>query len=133
METEINQLQLLPSPRGRVNIRFLVDLGRTAESYSTPDGVTAIGDYAFSPCKSLKEVIIGDSVVTIGNDAFRSSTIQRIEIGNNVQSIEDFAFYYCILLTDVILGDINDDGTLNIEDVIALFRYSMMPDLYPIA
>ena len=31
-----------------------------------------------------------------------------------------------------LLGDIDGDGSVNITDSFALFRFSMMPDLYPI-
>jgi hypothetical protein len=36
------------------------------------------------------------------------------------------------LMEEFVAGDITGDGTVNITDVIALFRFSMMPDLYPI-
>ena len=35
-------------------------------------GLTKIGDYAFFACKSLKSVVIPNSVMSIGEDAFYS-------------------------------------------------------------
>ena len=35
-----------------------------------PDGVTGIGDHAFSQCKSLTSVTIPDGVTSIGDCAF---------------------------------------------------------------
>jgi hypothetical protein len=43
-------------------------------SYTIPDSVTIIGDYAFSGCTSLTSVIIPDSVTSIGVDVFRYCT-----------------------------------------------------------
>ncbi len=44
---------------------------------------------------------------------------------------------YCSIMREkketTIIGDIDNNGMLNIADAIALFRYSMMPDLYPIS
>ena len=53
-----------------------------------PDGVTAIGDYAFNCCYSLTSVTIPDSVTTIGQYAFRQC--------NNLTSVtfEDPAGWY---------------------------------------
>lgn len=39
-------------------------------SYTLPDGVTAIGNAAFSGCYSLTNVTIGDGVTAIGHNAF---------------------------------------------------------------
>ena len=39
-----------------------------------PDGVTTIGDYAFSGCTSLTSVTIGNLVTSIGNSAFYNCT-----------------------------------------------------------
>ncbi len=37
-----------------------------------------------------------------------------------------------VSITPPLLGDINIDGTVDIQDAILLFRYSMLPTLYPI-
>ncbi len=44
-----------------------------ATSITIPDGVTEIGNYAFSSCTSLVNINIPSSVEIIGNDAFVSS------------------------------------------------------------
>ena len=39
-------------------------------SYTIPNSVTSIGDYAFSGCESLSSIVIPDSVTSIGGHAF---------------------------------------------------------------
>ena len=45
-------------------------IGCGATSYTIPDSVTSIGDYAFSDCESLTSVTIPNSVTSIGDYAF---------------------------------------------------------------
>ncbi len=42
-----------------------------------PDGITEIGDWAFSYCTGLMSVIIPDSVTKIGNGAFSNCIGQK--------------------------------------------------------
>lgn len=44
--------------------------GRQLESIVIPEGVTYIGDYAFSECTSLKNITLPDSLQNVGTDAF---------------------------------------------------------------
>ena len=65
-----------------------------------PDSVTSIGDDAFRNCTSLTSVTIGNSVIGIGNYAFRNCTsLTSVTIGNNVISIGNYAFADCGSLT----------------------------------
>ena len=67
-----------------------------------PDGVTSIGNYAFSYCKSLTSVTIPESVKSIGKSAFRNcDNLTAVTIPESVKSIGDSAFYYCDSLTSV--------------------------------
>ena len=45
-------------------------IGNACTSYSIPESVESIGEYAFAPCNSLTTVEIGDSVESIGTRAF---------------------------------------------------------------
>ena len=49
-------------------------LAKIGDSYTIPDGVTSIGDYAFSGSNNLKTVTIPNSVTSIGVHTFTSCT-----------------------------------------------------------
>ncbi len=69
-----------------------------------PDSVTSIGDYAFYMCDNLTSVTIPDSVTTIGECAFYQCGITRVTFGNGVTTIGRQAFEFCDL-TSVTIPD----------------------------
>ena len=88
------------------------------EDYSTPtsspfaglefskavvsDGVTSIGDMAFSSCAKMESITISDSVTRIGHGAFWACIIlPDVIIPDGVTEIGDEAFHYCYKLTSV--------------------------------
>jgi hypothetical protein len=71
-------------------------------SYTIPNSVTSIGDYAFYGCSSLTSVTIPNSVTSIGKDSFAScESLTSVTIPDSVTSIGDFSFFYCSSLTSV--------------------------------
>ena len=66
--------------------------------------VTAIEDYAFLGCPFLTNVIIPNSVTTIGNYTFADCGLTSINIPNSVISIGEYAFDGCQKLNSVIVG-----------------------------
>ena len=80
--------------------------GKTATSFTIPNSVTSIGEWAFSNCSNLTSVTIGDSVTNINFHAFDScSNLTSVTIGSSVTSIGDYAFSNCSNLTSVAIGD----------------------------
>ena len=74
------------------------------KNISLPDGMTSIGDKAFSGCSALTQVTIPDGVTSIGFDAFDNCyALTQVDIPNSVTSIGDYAFYNCSALAQVIL------------------------------
>ena len=89
---------------GKTLIQYAI--GKTATSFTIPDGVTSIGHNAFFYCKSLTSVTIPDGVTSIGDEAFYNcSSLTSVTIGDGVTSIGDYAFAYCSSLTSVTIPD----------------------------
>ena len=75
-------------------------------SVDTGDSVTSIGDDAFRGCTSLASVTIGKSVTTIGPSAFCNCTaLESVAIPDSVTTIESSAFWDCTSLTSVTVPD----------------------------
>ena len=72
-----------------------------------PNGVTSIGESAFSGCSGLTSVTISNGVTSIGRSAFAScSGLTSIEIPSSVTSIETNAFVNCSHLESVNISDL---------------------------
>ena len=70
--------------------------GKDETTYSVPNTVTTIGDYAFGGCRSLVSVTMSNSVTSIGNYAFyECSNLETISISELVTSMGDNAFSGC--------------------------------------
>ena len=99
-------------------------LDRDATEFTIPDGVTSIGNYAFSRCRlfditvpdsvthigynsfascyNLKSITLGNGIKTIDKRAFeRSTRLETVTVGSSLTSIGDFAFFYCVKLTKI--------------------------------
>ena len=63
-----------------------------------PDSVLYIGNDAFRECKGLRTLDIGDGVTYIGRYAFANCSILGrgfVSLGTNVRKIDSYAFYGC--------------------------------------
>ena len=76
-----------------------------AGDVTIPDGVTSIGNSAFSGRYGLTSVTISDSVMSMGYQAFLGCAgLMSVTIGNGVTSIGSYAFQNCTGLTSVNMG-----------------------------
>lgn len=72
------------------------------------DSVTSIGNWAFYSCESLTSVIIGNSVQTIGElSFFVCNSLTSVIIPNSVKTIGYGAFYGCSNLTSITVDSDN--------------------------
>ena len=92
---------------------------------------TKVSKYAFSGCRSLTSVVIGDSVTSIGNHAFYGcSSLTSVVIGDSVTSIGSYAFSSCSLLTSITVSENNANysslnGNLYNKDKTTLIQYAI--------
>ena len=66
------------------------------------DGITSIGNEAFSDCESLVSAELAEGITSIGDGAFTACRdLEKINIPNSVTSIGYDAFYSCWALTSL--------------------------------
>ena len=76
----------------------------SSKQYYTSNNV--IGDYMFKGCANLKNIVLPNSVTSIGKDAFYwCNALTSVIIGSGVTSIGDQAFYNCDALTSITISD----------------------------
>ncbi len=79
-------------------------MAKSASTFSIPNTVTAIGDYALYECQRLTSVTIPDKVTTIGNYSFYDVSLKSLKIPNSVLTIGNSAFVHCVSLSELDLG-----------------------------
>ena len=79
---------------------------QSLQTINMPNGVTNIGNYAFMLCKNLQSITIPNSVTGIGEGAFQwCGDLQSITIPDSVTSIGKRVFEYCSSLQSVSIPD----------------------------
>ena len=75
-------------------------------TYTVPEGTKIIGGGAFENCyPSLENLILPDSIINIGDRAFRRCNFSTIIIPEKVETIGNCAFAYCSKLESVTIPD----------------------------
>ncbi len=98
------------------------------------DGITNIGNYAFSSCSKLTSITIPENVTSIGEYAFSGCTgLTTITVPNSVTSIGKYAFYRCNGLTSITLPFIGGSTTSNtyLGYIFGASSYSDNPSYVP--
>lgn len=111
------------------------EANKTIKSVIIPAGVTKIGDYAFYDCTALETVTVNGKNTVIGENALGLYYISRKENGVNEGftikgRADSYAQAYANSFTEIAfealeteVGDINEDGKIDIIDLIRLKKY----------
>ena len=76
-------------------------------SFDIPNSVTAIGNHAFERCDNLASLTIGNSVTSIGDHAFEQCSFTSIIIPSSAISMGENVFEYCTQLASIVVADGN--------------------------
>lgn len=82
-------------------IRYPIAKGGT--SYTVPTTVTELAPSAFESCTSLTEMVLPNTLRSIGAWAFANTGLTAMNLPKNVRTIDDHAFCACTALTEVTL------------------------------
>lgn len=78
--------------------------GKADTSFTVPENVTFINNYAFYGCVSLESVTVPQSVTRIGNSAFRDcAALNTVALTDGLTGIEAYAFCGCTSLNGISL------------------------------
>lgn len=96
--------------------------GNSSISYTIPDKITRIGQYAFSCGENLQKIKFSNSVKTIGSRAFQlCDNIENIELNDGLTSIEDAVFWECRKLSNITIPEsvesIGEEAFRNLSEI----------------
>ena len=98
--------------------------GKKGSTYTIPNSVTSIANYAFDSCFSLTNITIPDSVTSIGDNAFSYCSLTSVIIPDSVTNIGDYVFSCCDLLTSITIPEgvteIGDDVFENCSSLTSI-------------
>lgn len=98
--------------------------GAGVKSVALPEGIAAIGDYAFARCAGLKRFVIPDTVTRMGAGALMNSGLESVCIPGSIGVVPRLAFAGCAGLEYLTLSEgiarIDEkafDGCLKLREV----------------
>lgn len=73
--------------------RILAICSDPGEDLVIPEGVEVIDPYVFCNCKTLKRLVLPDSLKTIGKSAFYNCPLTDLELPEGLEFLGDYAFF----------------------------------------
>ena len=80
--------------------------GKNSYSFTVPEGVTCIGEYAFDGIENLTEITLPSTLTGIRTRAFSGTGLESVYIPAGVSDVSDMAFYGSSLKTVVLANDV---------------------------
>lgn len=90
------------------------------ETFEVPDNITSIHREAFFSCKQLKSVKLPEGITYIGDNAFSESNLEQINLPSNLIHLESDAFAQTNLETVIIPDQVLDVPPFCFEDCLKL-------------
>ncbi|WP_298484043.1 leucine-rich repeat protein [uncultured Ruminococcus sp.] len=85
---------------------ILLAYAGTDAQVTVPEGVRAIGGYAFNSCDMVETITLPSTLVSIDAFAFDNCKgLRQITIPDGVETIGEYAFHWCISLREIQLPD----------------------------
>lgn len=101
------QVKSLVIPEGVTSIgQYAFTYGTGFTSVSMPNGLQSIGDYAFEVCDNLTEVAVPGTVSGMGSYIFQNCTgLEKATLGAGMTYTGNYTFYNCTSLSQVSLPE----------------------------
>ena len=88
------------------NVLLCYPRGKADESFAIPDGVTAIGEYAFNNARALKSVTIPESVKELQQGAFNNcENLDAANIPSGITELTHYVFGGCGKLSELVIPE----------------------------
>lgn len=85
-------------------------VAKKEKSFTIPQKVTNIGNYAFNECKTLEDIIMFNDVISIGKQSFAACTsLKNVQMSSNIRSVGEWAFADCKALPECFREQWDDD------------------------
>lgn len=127
--SNLKEVKFMPSTCTSIGSEAFANSGLT--SIEIGEGVKTIGNYAFSNCNNLSELILCRGLEEIGGGAFSyCQNLRKLELPTTLKRINSEAFYHCYSLSEIDFAE--GEGEEGLTDIgYGAFQYcSSLQDLH---